>query len=341
MKTVIPAAAIRPEEYDTATRATLEHIDHQAVRTVADHRPKRTRDGYAQDWASWGKFCAASGVPLLAVSPGTLVMFVEWLWTQPGWKKSTCTAPSTIDRRISGTVVSARAEHHVKLEDGVARLARNRLKQLVKEMEEKGETRGRGQTPPLLVDHLVRISAACPDNLTGIRDRALVLMHFAVAGREHELSFNRVRDYADAPEGLLADLRVSKIRPRVVPVPYGSRPSICPVRAWTAWREAAELTDPDGPAWRRLHSRWHTVMNAGLSPEAVGDVITRVGARADIDTRFTGHSPRRGLATSSRLKGHDQIVIAKQGGWAPHSKVLAGYLEVVDQWEDNALIGVL
>ena len=50
---------------------------------------------------------------------------------------------------------------------------------------------------------------------------------------------------------------------------------------------------------------------------------------------------RRGLATSSRLKGHDQIVIAKGGGWAPHSKVLAGYLEVVDQWEDNALLGVL
>jgi hypothetical protein len=50
---------------------------------------------------------------------------------------------------------------------------------------------------------------------------------------------------------------------------------------------------------------------------------------------------RRTLATSSRLKGHDQIVIAKQGGWGPHSKVLAGYLEVVDQWEDNALLGVL
>ncbi|MFF4139630.1 hypothetical protein ACFY1B_51705 [Streptomyces mirabilis] len=31
----------------------------------------------------------------------------------------------------------------------------------------------------------------------------------------------------------------------------------------------------------------------------------------------------------------------QQGGWAPHSKMLASYLEVVDQQEDNALIGVL
>ncbi|MFJ8210355.1 hypothetical protein [Streptomyces sp. NPDC096033] len=50
-------------------------------------------------------------------------------------------------------------------------------------MEEQGETRGWGQAPPLLVEHLVKIIAACPDNLRGIRDRALVLMHFAVAGR--------------------------------------------------------------------------------------------------------------------------------------------------------------
>ncbi|MFI8503504.1 integrase [Streptomyces sp. NPDC085524] len=337
-----PAPSAHPETYDAPTRTALEHIDRHAVRVVADHRPERTRTGYAQDWKCWTRFCTESGVPLLALTPGTLTAYVEWLWTQPGWKAGTHLAPSTIDRRLSGTVVSAREEHGVKPEPGVARLARARLAQLVKQMEKDGEQRGRGPAAPLLVDHLTAISAACPDNLMGIRDRALVLMHFAVAGREHELAATRVRDYTATPAGIQADLRVSKIRPRTVPVPYGSRPSICPVRAWTAWKEAAGLdSDPDSPAWRRLHSRWHTVMNGGLQPESVGDVITRAGARAGIDIRFTGHSPRRGLATSSRLKGHDQIAIARQGGWAPHSKVLAGYLEVVDQWEDNALIGVL
>ncbi|MFJ2937901.1 hypothetical protein ACIO8G_34690 [Streptomyces sp. NPDC087219] len=178
----------RPEEYDDATRAALNHIDRHAVRVVADGRPERTRTGYAQDWVSWTMFCTESGVPLLAVTPGTLAAYVEWLWTRPGWKDGTHLAPSTIDRRISGTVVSARQEHGVKPEKGVARLARNRLAQLVKEMEKPGEKRGRGQAAPLLVDHLVTTSAACPDNLRGIRDRALVFMHFAVAGREHELA---------------------------------------------------------------------------------------------------------------------------------------------------------
>ncbi|MFF0793683.1 hypothetical protein [Streptomyces spiralis] len=82
-------------------------------------------------------------------------------------------------------------------------------------------------------------------------------------------------------------------------------------------------------------------LRAALQPAAIGDIVARAGECAGIEMRSTGHSPCRGLATSSRMKGHDQIVIAKQGGWAPHSKVLAGYLEVVDQREDNALLGVL
>ncbi|ARE79468.1 hypothetical protein B6R96_36215 (plasmid) [Streptomyces sp. Sge12] len=79
---------------------------------------------YAQDWATWMKFCTAEGVPLLAVTTGTLVMFTEWLWTQPGWKSGTFTAPTTISRRITGTVVSARTDRGIRLEEGVARLAR-------------------------------------------------------------------------------------------------------------------------------------------------------------------------------------------------------------------------
>ncbi|MFE1028280.1 hypothetical protein ACFW5I_27560 [Streptomyces sp. NPDC058818] len=65
---VIPAALAQPEEYDTAIRAALDHIDRQAVRTTADGRPASTRRSYTQDWTSWSKFCAASGVPVLAIT---------------------------------------------------------------------------------------------------------------------------------------------------------------------------------------------------------------------------------------------------------------------------------
>ncbi|MFD7705432.1 hypothetical protein [Streptomyces caelestis] len=63
---------------------------------------------------------------------------------------------------------------------------------------------------------------------------------------------------------------------------------------------------------------------SGLRPESVGDIAPCAGERAGIGIRFTGRSPRRGLATSFRMKGHDRIVIAQQGGRAPHSEVLGG-----------------
>ncbi|GGW64829.1 hypothetical protein GCM10010503_47580 [Streptomyces lucensis JCM 4490] len=110
-------------------------------------RSERTRNGYAKDWAVWSAFCAETGLPLSAVTSSSLVRFVEWLWTQPGWTDGTRTAPSTIDRRLAGTVVTARTEHGVTVERNVARDARRRLRQLVEQMEDSAETRGRGPWP--------------------------------------------------------------------------------------------------------------------------------------------------------------------------------------------------
>ncbi|WP_327328692.1 hypothetical protein OG735_41230 (plasmid) [Streptomyces sp. NBC_01210] len=130
--------------------------------------------------------------------------------------------------------------------------------------------------------------------------------------------------------------------PRVVAVPFGSRPSLCPVRAWRRWKQEAGLDSaPDGFAFRQLHSRWKTVMEDGLEPESVGDVLTRIGEKAGLDIRPTGHSPRRGLVTESQRAGHDDRQAEKQGGWAKGSPVMRGYREDDDRWEENALIGVL
>ncbi|MEU6557854.1 hypothetical protein ABZ915_47830 [Streptomyces sp. NPDC046915] len=115
-----------------------------------------------------------------------------------------------------------------------------------------------------------------------------------------QVPFLRVRDFQEHENGLLVDVRVSKVKPRKVKVPRGTRPSTCPVRAWQAWKEEAGLTDPDDFAYKPLHPRWHTVMDGGLDPETIGDVITKLGAAVELKFRPTGHSPRRGAATSSK-----------------------------------------
>ncbi|MGW4689739.1 hypothetical protein ACWEPM_33280 [Streptomyces sp. NPDC004244] len=113
----------------------------------ATERSERTRSGYAQDWTVWSRFCTETDLPQLSVTSGALVRFVEWLWVQPGWKEGTRAAPSTIDRRIWGTVATARNEFGVMLDRTVARSARERLKQLVEATADDAETRGRGPWP--------------------------------------------------------------------------------------------------------------------------------------------------------------------------------------------------
>ncbi|MFF0451095.1 hypothetical protein ACFYT4_32720 [Streptomyces sp. NPDC004609] len=87
------------------------------------------------------------------------------------------------------------------------------------------------------------------------------------------------------------------------------------------------MADPDDFAYKLLHNRWHTVMPDGIDPETIGNVITRLRKWAELNFRPTGHSPRCGLAASSKRAGDDCEIIAKQGGWVESSVTMEGYSE--------------
>lgn len=341
-----PSAAAVPApsagRFEPDVEARLAAIDRDATKHVDDNRPAKTRNGYAADWRAWEAFCAETNLPTLAVRTGTLVLFTEWCWIQPGYKPGLFLAPATIDRRLAGVVVTGRREHKLQLAVDIAEEARALLKAKVKAMEKVGEVRGRGPAPALLVKDMERIVPTLPDNAAGVRDLSLMTMHFAVAGREHELAWLRDRHITEDDEGrgLVVDIRTSKVAPRVVQIPYGSRAHLCPVRAYRRWREIAQ-PGPDDFAFRRIHSAGTVILDEGLSPEAVGDVITRLGERADLDKRLTGHSPRRALVTESARAGNPDAVAEKQGGWAKGSPVMRRYRELDDGFVENALHGVL
>jgi integrase len=325
-------AAIEP--YDAAAAARIAALDAVSDEHAATLRPANTARGYAGDWAKWTAFADEKQLPVTAATRGTLRAFVAWLWGNGA-------APSTIDRRLAGVVVTLRREHRITINPDDTRAAREMLKDYVRQAAEDKQTpRGRGQAAPLLLRDLRRISEACPDSLTGLRDRALVLLAFAIAGRRSELAGLTVRDVADDPNGLVVDVRVSKTKPRTVAVPYGSNPLTCPVRAWRAWRESAQPHKAESPAFRRIDR--HGRLLGALSGQAVGEIVTRAGARAGVEVRLTGHSARAGLATEARRAGKDRKAIAATTGHAPNSPVLDRYLRTVDRWngDDNALMGI-
>lgn len=331
-----PARPLLPHEYDDETRARIAALDAASDAHAAGQRPDNTTRSYASDWKTWVGFTETLGIPPTAATRGTLRAFVDWLWNRQH------RAPTTIDRKLAGVVVTLRSEHRIVVHPDDTKAARELLKDYKKQAEKGGEpSRGRGKAPAMRLDALTAIAAACPDNLTGTRDRAVVLLGFSIAARRAELAGLRLRNITDDPNGLLVDVRVSKVDPRTVAVPFGENPLTCPVRAWQAWKTAAELTNPHGHAFRRIHASG-AVQPHGLTGQRIGDLIAAAGQRAGVKIRFTGHSVRSGMATEGRRAGKDAKAIAAITGHRPNSSVLHGYMQIVDRWDpkDNALIGI-
>lgn len=96
--------------------------------------------------------------------------------------------------------------------------------------------------------------------LSDTRDRALLLLGFALAARRSNISLLAVGEVAVRPEGLLVHFRRSKTDPegvgRDIAVPRKGGP-FCPVAAWDAWlaaltSELGSAPDPTYPAFPAL-----------------------------------------------------------------------------------------
>jgi integrase len=222
----------------------------------------------------------------------------------------------------------------------------------------KGIRRAHGQPPvkkaALMTPLLRRALATLPDNLAGIRDRALLLLGFAGALRRNELAGveasarPRAGWIEETGEGLVIHLASSKGdqegEGQVVGVPFGSHPETCPVRALRSWLKASQITE--GPIFRQIN-RHGRVGDASLCDHSVAFIIKRaivagqigVGATEDeaavTARRFAGHSLRSGLATSAAANDTPGHLIQRQ---LRHKKfdTTVGYIQEAELLKKNA-----
>jgi len=332
----VPVPAASAEDAGLAqVRYRIAAIDQAASEYLREQRPANTQRSYAGDWRLWCHYCAQVGIASRDVSPGTLVGLVLWLEQGQHRHDRAPAAPATIRRRVYGTLAALRADG-VAVPDGVAGQAHEAIAAYERRLAATGEQRGRGKAPVVTVHQLRAICAELPDTLAGHRDRALLLLGFALAARRDELAHLSVGDIQTEPQGLVVAIRYSKTAARTVAIPHGRRSATCPVTAWHTW--AAEAGLHSGRAFRSIDR--HGNPGDSLTAHGIGAAITRSGETAGLLTRITAHSLRAGLATEARRAGHDPHAIATQGGWAGNSAALHGYLRTVDQWGDNALVRI-
>jgi site-specific recombinase XerD len=336
----LPARAHSPADF-ALPRATADLI-REAV-------PENTALAYQSRWRSFAAWCGSAGRVPLPATAQTVAAYLTYLAVDRGLKATTVDAHLTAIRTV----------HRASGEQPPDGLAARKIVVAAQKREARREGRygPRKALPLMAADLPLIVGALGTGTAPGLRDRAVVLLGFALLARRSELAALNISDAALVPEeGLEVTIRSSKTdqaaRGVIRRVHYAANADVCPVRAVLAWLEyLAARGITTGPLFTRI-DRWGNVTaSAGgryrsaesrdgrLRPQGIGSIITAACEAAglgDRDTRrFTGHSIRRGGATSMLRAGAEPLNVSRHGRWSDGSRVFAGYVEEATGFGDG------
>jgi len=282
-----------------------------------------TMRAYRADVEIFIDWCEVNGRQALPASPDTVCAFLEANALHAG--------PSTVRRRV----YAIRKLHRLlKLpdptydEDVNLSLRRVRRSKLGRPKQAKGMTQ----------EYLERFIAVQPDDIWGIRNRALLSLGYDLLTRRSELVALRSEDVIWRRDGTLrVIIRRSKADPfgegRIA---FTSRRSADFLNEWLEIR-GSEIT----PLFCAIYQQ--RPIDRGISPSLVKEIIKAAAKASGLDRSvvrdFSGHSMRVGAAQDLLRAGHDTAAIMRAGGWKSIN-VLARYLEQAEHnvWEDRPAI---
>ena len=321
--------------------AAEQPLSEDEARYVRAARAANTLRGYHSDWAEFTGWCAEHGHDPL---PAPAVAIAGYLTVLAGHGAKV----GTMSRRLSAIRFAHRLRdlpdptenaRVIAVWEGIRRTHASRPE----------------QATPLMPPQLWDVIDACPTtrtfktsgrpdepHLTGLRDRALLLVGFVAALRRSELVALDVTDLVAHPNGLVIQLARSKTNQRgdtdeIVVLPRGTNPRRCPVTTLNAWTEAADMTE--GPLFRPV-SKGNRALERRLTAAAVNDIVQaavlRAGLVADGENGgYSAHSLRAGFVTYAHTRGASDRAIAHQ---TRHRSLatIGTYIRVDTAWDDNA-----
>ncbi|WP_092164194.1 tyrosine-type recombinase/integrase [Allgaiera indica] len=302
-----------------AGSGTLDRLVETARDYARQAASENTLKAYANDWSHFTRWCRMRGAEPLPPSPELIGLYIADL-AAPGGKAPTLSV-STIERRLSGLSwgyaqrgqpLDRKDRHIASVLAGIRRR----------------HARPPAQKEAILAEDIRAMVAILPQDLWGLRDRAILLLGYAGGLRRSEIvGLDAHKD--DTPDsrgwiellpgGAVLTLN-SKTGWRQVEVGRGSSDQTCPVHALTQWLDFAKIDF--GPVFTRISRDGRRALESRLSDKHVARLVKRAamsaGLRPDLPEAervalFSGHSLRAGLASSAEV---DERYVQKQLGHA-------------------------
>jgi hypothetical protein len=236
--------------------ASLEVSDGEIPSAAPSPHPPapETARLYASDWAAFVAWCRLAGAAPLPASPATVASYLATLTGR--------LSAGTLGRRAAAIA----AEHR---QHGQASPASDPAVTSLLRHARRTATRRRSILPA--VAQLMRMATACPADLAGLRDRALLLLTAAGLGRGVLVGLE-VEQVQFGEAGVDLVLHSHAGTDRIVTVRRVASLGACPVNALKDWLDASDSRF--GPVFRKV-DRWGNVEHRRLGTDAIRRIVAR------------------------------------------------------------------
>ncbi|MDQ2730072.1 MAG: site-specific integrase [Armatimonadota bacterium] len=260
-----------------------------------------TRRAYDADWKDFSGWCEQYGFTPLPAAADVLCLYLA--------ERSGACKVATLQRRLS-TInrmhEQAGAPSPTKME--MVRAVWQRIRESRNESSEGKDA--------IDLDIIGKMVSVQPDNILGIRNRAILLLGFAGGFRRSDLMNLNWEDIAIKEESITVRIPDGRSAPasgfRELTISAGQHPATSAVRAVEAWLEASSIQS--GALFRTIN-RQGLLQETRLSERAVALVVKEAATAAGLDgSRFGAHSLRLGLVMAAAAAGVSPEEIIEQTG---------------------------
>lgn len=337
----------------------LERLAKNADQVSRNRRSPNTLRGYKADWEDFNNWCNEYGFQSLPAAPHVVKAYLSdravnsWIGASGRLRKPIKKSPlklPTLLHRLWGIKYKHREKGYF------FDIEHNDIQDILDSLR-NSNTAKEVRKDPLLLNDIRGMIENLPDTITGIRDKAILLIGFVCALRRSEIAYLAIEDLKFVEEGIELNISQSKTGARDLVIPYGSNPLSCPVRALKKWLQVADipLNRVDEyqeskkirvPIFRSINKHGH-ISNQSLTGAAIALIVKRNGyvkgrialaiEKEEHLPSYAGHSLRAGFVTEAILQEVPEHLITAQTG---HKKreTLEKYIRIANKWKHNAAI---